>query len=411
MSTSPQTPQAPVVTDFRISFIWVESIFNVVTGAAKPKAGFDFLLSEQPYSLEFDPALRSPGPTALDVPWQGRSKQFFWKFYLGGGGLEQTSAVQAWSHFVPLKSKLPFSARNKNFKTISLEAFFYRHALALLITCRFCGQMPLQDAAQLAYTVKQGSGKFEIQQNGVPSPSPLDIESLAKNILNHMRESVLGKAAQPGERREVFTVFTVVSADSFVPFQVGGAVHRALHTVTEWPPDPVTSKLLSESDIAIPIKRATADGSILVGRQRARAVWFPGLFSMKNKLKPSLGCYHRNQCFSAMQVESLTAFVRGTMDIIHIGTPFYKLQSPHKASAMDAKERLEEFHLADSQTQNTYRTSSARVQIEQNDLKRLNDLRRIINPACQDLAPVPKAAGGSPPAAPTTPAAPTPPKP
>ena len=158
-------------------------------------------------------ALRSPGSTALDVPWQGRSKQFFWKFYLGGGGLEQTSAVQAWSHFVPLKSKLPFSARNKNFKTISLEAFFYRHALALLITCRFCGQMPLQDAAQLAYTVKQGSEKFEIQQNGVPSPSPLDIESLAKNILNHMRESVLGKAAQPGERREVFTVFTVVSAD------------------------------------------------------------------------------------------------------------------------------------------------------------------------------------------------------
>jgi hypothetical protein len=410
MSTSPQTPQDPVVTDFRLSFIWVEPIFSVVTGAAKPNAGFDFLLAEQPYSLQFDPALRSPGSTSLDVPWQGRSRQFFWKFYLGGGGLEQTSALHAWSHFVPLKSKLPFVARNKNFKTVSLETFFYRHALALLITCRFCGQLPLADAAQLAYTVKEGSEKFEVQQNGVPSPSPLDIESLAKNILAHMRESVLGKTAQPGEPRDVFTVFTVVSADPFTPFQAGGPVHRALHTVTEWPPDPVTSKLFLESDITIPIKHATADGSILVGRQRARAVWFPGLFSMKNKLKPSLGCYHRNQCFSAMHVESLCAFVRCTMDMINAGTPFYKLKSPHKASAMDAKERLEELFVADSQTQNTYRTSSARVQIEQNDLKRLNDLRRIINPAGSDLTPSPKTPSSSPPAAPTSPTAPVPPK-
>jgi hypothetical protein len=410
MSTPPKTPQTSVVTDFRLSFIWVESIFNVVTGSAKPNAGFEFLLSEQPYSLAFDPALRAPGSTTLDVPWQGRNKQLFWKFYLGGGGLEQTSAMHAWSHLVPLKSKLPFSARSKSFKTVSLEAFYYRHALALVITCRFCGQLPLTNAAQLAYTVKQGTEKFDVQQNGVASPAPLDIESLASRIFVHLRESVLGKMQPPGERREAFTVFTVASADPFTRFEAGGPVHRALHTVTEWPPDPATSKLLSESEIAIPIKGSTAEGSILVGRQRARAVWFPGLFAMKNKLKPSLGCYHRNQCFSAMQVESLSAFVRGTMDIINAGTPFYKLKSPHKASAMDAKERLEELHVADSQTRNTYRSSSARVQIEQNDLKKLNELRRIINPACSALAPVAKPANPSPPVPPTTPPAPESPK-
>jgi hypothetical protein len=220
---------------------------------------------------------------------------------------------------------------------------------------------------------------------------------------------VLGKGAQPSDLREVFTVFTVVSAEPFTAFQAGGPVHRALHTVTVWPPDPPTSKLLPESDIAIPIKNATADGSILVGRQRARAIWFPGLFSIKNKLKPSLGCYHRNQCFSAMQVESLSAFVRCTMDMINAGTPFYKLKSSHKASAMDAKERLEQLYVADSQTQNTYRTSSARVQIDQNDLKRLNELRRTINPACSDLSPSPKTPSSSP-ATPAARAAPDPPK-
>ncbi len=303
--------------------------------------------------------------------------------------MEQTSALHAWSHFVPLKRTLPFVARNGNFKAFSLEAFFYRHALALMITCRFCGQLSLADAVQLAYGVKKGSEKFTVQQNGVPSAAPIDIESLAKTIFSYLRESALGKAAQPGESREAFTLFTIVSAEPFTAFQPNGAIHRALHTVTEWPPDPATSHLLPATQIAIPIKSATADGSILVGRQRARAIWFPGLFSIKDKTKPSLGCYHRNQCFSAMQVESLCAFVRGTLDMINAGIPFYKLKSAHKASAMDAKERLQELYVADRQTQNTYRSSSARVQIEQNDLKRLNDLRRIINPACQDLAPAP----------------------
>jgi hypothetical protein len=70
-----------------------------------------------------------------------------------------------------------------------------------------------------------------------------------------------------------------------------------------------------------------------LGRQRARAIWFHGLFSMKNKLKPSLVRYHRNQCFSALQVEGLCAFVRYTMDnMINTGTPFYRLKSAHKAT-------------------------------------------------------------------------------
>jgi hypothetical protein len=111
MSTPPHTPEGPVVTDFRLSFIWLEPIFSIVTGT-KPNSGFDFLLAEQTYSLQFDPALRSPGLTTLDVPWQGRNKQFFWKFYLGGrAGTNQRPARLV--DFVPLKSKLPFVARNK----------------------------------------------------------------------------------------------------------------------------------------------------------------------------------------------------------------------------------------------------------------------------------------------------------
>lgn len=410
MSTSPQAVQDVVVTDFRLSFIWVEPIFEVVTATIKPNAGFEFLESEAKYSSRFDPALESPG-VGLNTPWHGESKQFFWKYYLGGGGLQQTSARHAWSHFVPLKSPLPFAAKNEKFKSVSLEALFYRHALALMITCRFFGQLSLTDAVQLAHGVKKGSEKFKVQQNGVLAAAPVDMESLGKTILSFMHETALGNAAQPGEPKDAFTLFTVVSAEPFTAFQPDGPIHRALHTVTEWPPDPATSHLLPAAQITIPIKSATAEGSILVGRQRSRAIWFPGLFAMKDKSKPSLGCYHRNQCFSAVQVESLSAFVRGTMDIIDAGTPFYRLNSAHKASAMDANERLEELYVADRQSQNTYRSSSARVQIEQNDLKRLNRLRKVIDPASQDLAPAPIPPAVPPPAKPaTSPAAPDTPK-
>jgi hypothetical protein len=403
MSTSPTSSTGPVVTDFRLSFIWLEPIFDVVTGDAKPTASFDFLAAKQMYAWKFDQVLKGSSPATFEVPWQGRKKQYFWKYYLGSGGLDQASGEQAWSHFVPLKSTVPFTAGNKKLKSVSIEGFYYPHAFSLMITCRCSGKLPLSDAVDLAYSIKEGSEKLSVQQNSVPGSWPLDMDSVSQIVIEHMRESILGKTAKPSRSRDVFTVFTVVSADPFTEFKAGGPIHRALQTVTEWPPNPSTSKLLLESEISIPIKKATADGSILAGRQRARAVWFPGLFSMKNKKKPSLGCYHRNQCFSAMQVESLCAFVRCTLDLKTAGTPFSKLKPSHRASAMDAKERLEELYLADSQTQNTYRTSSTKVQIEQNDLKQVNDLRLIIDPASRDLPPSSPAGAAAPP--PTTPPA------
>ena len=402
MSMSPTIAADPIVEDFRLSFIWLEPIFDVVTGAAKPNSAFDFVEAEPLYASQFNRIMKGSGTTTFDVPWQGRDRQFFWKYYLGSGGLDQASGTQAWSHFVPLKANLPFTGSSKSYKSVSIEGFYYQHAFSLIITCRFSGKLPLTEAADLAYSTKQGKEKFSFQQNSSTTIS-LDLDSLAGKVLSYMRESVLGKSAKPSRSRGVFTVFTVVTANPFTEFKAGGSVHRDLQTMTEWPPDPSTAKLLAESEIRIPIKNATADGSILVGRQRARAVWFPGLFSVKDEKKHSLGCYHRNQCFSAMQVESLCAFVRCTLDMIAAGTPFYKLKPPHRASAMDAKNRLEELYLADSQTQNTYRTSSIKKQIEQNDLKQVNDLRRIINPACQDLPPSPKSSSGSADVLPSTP--------
>ncbi|HXN97869.1 MAG TPA: hypothetical protein VN881_02280 [Candidatus Acidoferrales bacterium] len=404
MSTLSAPAADPIVSDFRLSFIWVEPMFGVVTGDAKPMGSYEFLSSKFTYVSTFDQVLKGSGPAGLEVPWQRRKKQFFWKYFLGSAGLDQASGRQAWSRFVPLKSTLPFTASNARLKSVSIEGFYYPHAFSLMISCRFLGKLPVTDAANLAYAIKQGSEKFSVQQNNVPTPSPLDVDSLAENVLTYMRESALGKTAKPGRTKDVFSVFTVVTAQPSTNFEFGGPVHRALQTVTDWPPDPPTAKLLPESDISVRIKKTTAEGSILVGRPRARAIWFPGLFSAKDLKKPTLGCYHRNQSFSAMQVESLCVFMRCALDLTDSGIPFANLKAALRVSAADVAARLSELYLADSQSPKTYRSSSTKFQIEQNDIKRFKKLLLAVDPGSEILSP-PKSPAGPAAPSPTTPPA------
>src|ERR1700678_214451 len=309
MSTeSPSAPAEPVVTvsDFRLSFVWIETIFDAVLGNTQLAEQFRFLQKKVTYAPEFEKALRGGGASNLHVPWEGRKQQFFWKHFLGSGTLlDQVSGNLAWSRFVPLRAALPITATHDKLKQVSLEGFYYPHAFALAITCRFTGRLPLDGSADLAYKIKRGAEKFSVRRGSVPSAQSLSIDSLADEAMQWMREMFLGKTATPKPSPDVFTIFTGVCGEPFAKFKQVGPIHAALQKVTEWPADPDTSNPLPESQIRIPVKKTTADGSIMVGSRRARAIWFPGLFSKKDRTKPSLSCYHRNQVFSALQVESL----------------------------------------------------------------------------------------------------------
>jgi len=399
MSTPPLPSPAPSgadvkIQDFRLSFTWVETLPGAAGWTTPLAPAFSFLRKNDLYAKAFRDALTGASPAGLEVPWKEHKKQFFWKYYLGGPALNDVSGGQAWEHLVPLRTKLPFLVKNWGPGYALLEGFCYPHGLALVVTCRVITELSLPQAVELAYRIKNGEEKFSVES--VKKLTNLSLESLAENGLTWLREAVLGKKAQAGKQRDVFTVFTVVKAEPLTRFELGAEVHRALQAITEWSPDPDTATLLPLDDVKVPVKKSTAGGSMLFARRRARAIWFPGLFAKKDPKKPSLGCYHRNQLFAAMQVDSLGGLVKATFGLLKDGTPLYKLDPTLKTCTRNAIERLEELYLGDRDR--SYRSSSPRLQIDQNDLNELNSLRHSLNGSANDLGPVAETV--------TTPAAP-----
>lgn len=384
MSTSPTaTPPSVTINDFRLTFVWVETILDPISGAVQLDAPFNFLQKSNVYQQVFAKVLVGVSGLNLQVPWRTHKEQFFWKYYLSGADLEAVGARQAWDHLVPLLTKLPFSVKNWKQGNITIDGFYYPHGLALGVTFRVVGSFTLDQVVNLAYAIKDGDEKIPLE--GPKGPVVCTLDSLAKDVFKYMRES-LGKGIKPGKRRDAFSIFTVVKAQPRTPFVAGGPVHQAIQAVTEWPPGWEGAGLRPVQDVQVPTKGSDAPGSILFARPRGRAVWLPGLFASKKLKKPSLSCYHHNLVYACMHVESLGGLVEGTLALLK-NTPLAKLDGTLKSCARNAIDRLDELYSGDRKS---YRSHSLKKQIE-NEIKDLDDLRGHMNPAQTPLGASAKA--------------------
>jgi hypothetical protein len=262
-----------------------------------------------------------------------------------------------------------------------IEGFYYPHGLAVAATFTVVSSLTLDQTVELAYAIKDGEERFLVERDRLQGPSTL--ESLADDAFKWMRDS-LGKGVKPGNRSDVFSIFTVVKAVPMIPFEPSGQVHRAFQAVTEWSAGPETASLRPILEIQVPVKGSDAPGSILLAHRRGRAVWFPGLFAQSKPKKPSLSCYHRNLKFACIQVDSLGGLVRGMLRLLE-DTPLAKVNPTLKTCAKNAIVRLDELHSGDRN--HTYRSFSVARQIDQNELQELNRLRRLMNPGQKDLLP------------------------
>jgi hypothetical protein len=98
---------------------------------------------------------------------------------------------------------------------------------------------------------------------------------------------------------------------------------------------------------------------VLYGSQRARAVWFPDGFA---KLK--LSCYHRNLTLLSMQVESLGAAVKRTVDTA--GGNYATFSVPHSQSVVRSARILDKLYGGNRDA--TYQSYSAKRQIDESGL-------------------------------------------
>ncbi len=386
-SNTPAPSPPPVdltIQDFRLSFVWMETNLDIFSPTVELADSFQFLRKSEQYRQAFENALAGRDPNGLEVPWYKRKKQFFWKYYLAGPALERVSGRQAWEHVVPLRVKLPLTVKDWKKGIVTVEGFYYPHGMALAVTFRANGPLSLDGAVKLAYAIRGGEEKFVTQEDRVER----DLDSLAEDALTQMRHKLFKKGGEPGMSGDSFTIFTLVKGEPLTRFVPDGPVHRALQALTEWMPDPEDASLRPLAEVQIPLRGSAAPGSILFGRRRGRAIWLPGLFAKKDLKKPSLGCFHRNQLFSAMQVDSLGSLVKGTASVFRNDTPLSKLDMTLKACTRNAIDRLRELYEGDRD--NTYRSNSPVAQIEQNYLKDLNYVQDIMMAGAKPLGPANK---------------------
>ena len=366
-----------VIQDFRLSFVWTEMLLDVIGGSVQPTAAFAFLAQGDLYKNTFESVQLGQHPLGLEPPWPRAKSQRFWKRYLPGAVLDSVGGRQAWQYLVPFRAKPPLNVKSWRKGQLSLEGFYYPHGLAFAITARCSGPLSMDEVLKLAYAIRH-SEKFAVQTNG--TTRQLGLGALAQEGLDSLRQNVLGPSVM-GPRRERFTVFSVVRAegDSLATNVANNPnIHRALESITNWPPDPAAITLPPLSDVAcLPLKSDSAKSSVLYVRQRGRALWFPGLFTSQNRIS-SLACYHRNHLLGSMQVDSLGSVVAGTAASLRNGTALSALAGWHRACAQNACDCLERIHAGDKRL--TYRSQSLKKQIQENDLADLNELRRAFVP-------------------------------
>jgi hypothetical protein len=383
------------ILDLRLSFIWVETVLDLIRDPVPSSAPLAFLGRSDQYIPLFDKTLQSGmGPEGLQLPWvqQEKGRQFLWSYYLSKPVPGHVSGGQAWKALVPFRGKVPATVEAPWLPgRVVLEAFFYPHGLAFIATavCQACPPPTLEEAVENAFEVRR-TGRFQVRwdEGGASESLPLDV--LADKGLAALRKFALGPGAGPGPGAGAgpltpFTVVTVVrgtSVDRETPAPDGGEVHRALHAMTTWSPYWRGASLPSLDEASLQIKGDAPDNHVLYGRTRGRAVWFPQLFNPETKGRHrSLSCYHRNLVLVSLHVESLSGLVSETAKHIRDG----KMLSvgSHDQCARRAVGILS--RLYGGVKNDNYRSWSPRAHIEQNEfVTAVNEVRDF----CCNLPPL-----------------------
>jgi hypothetical protein len=375
------------IHDLRLSFIWVETILDMLKGTTPANAPMLFLGTDTGYAREFDLLQAGNGAKNLNVPWHkgGRGVDFFWTYYLEGKSPEDLRGAGAWKQLVPFRMTMPVTIKAPWFSGgLYLDGFYYPHGFALVFRAEWRGKLALSlgNAVKLAFNVRQDE-QFTVQLDGGPVKQRY-LDDLAKEALDYLRTAALGPDAQPGAATVIpFSVFTVVrgeGVDPTKPLPDGGKIHQALEAVTTWNPNYKTAILpkLTDPEHNVRLRSKRSPGDVVYGNTRGRAVWLPGVFTLPPGHKHSAACYHRNLIHTSMQVESLSNFLRQTAQEIKqpgdgLNLPLHQYYSAKRAGGI-----LTRMYAAAKDK--TYRSGSPYLHIRQNNfLQDVNKIRTELN--------------------------------
>lgn len=354
----------------QLSFIWVETIFNVLKEPPAAEAPLAFLGRDYLYVPKFEEILaaQKKGSKApdLEVPWPKPSGQRFWQYYLelgAGKKLNEVRGAHAWRSLVPFRRKVPVEVKMPEGlpRPLLCEAFYYPFGLAFVVTARCESQLAVNAAVELAFKIRK-TEKLETRWDQ-GAAELLSLDMLAGQALPNLRTAAFepGAVAEAGSATP-FTICTFIKAegvDPNLPTPANGEIHRALEAMTGWRNTWLYDELPDLAQAGLKIEGATPS-HVLYANKRGRAVWFPAYFS---RARHTLSCYHRNLVFASLQTESLSGLVVETAKLLANGKAF--LSNAHRTCAQLAAGILGRLYGGDG---SIYRSQSCQVQIEQNNL-------------------------------------------
>jgi hypothetical protein len=354
------------VEKFKFSMIWVESNAYLMGDPSPVPAPMGFLGERTSYSCKFDQLQHAkPKPIEPRQPWDNPKGQLFWKYYLEKDDLSTLEGSKAWRFLIPFREKVPINVTMPGLEANTVaEMFLYPYGMGLVITITCEKRMGLTQLVEHAYSLKKND-KF-IAQWDTGSTENVRMSGLAEACFKYIRKILTGSDTPNGNVGITpFTVFTVIKGrgvDSTSSLADFGEEHRILEAVTEWPPLWEKAFLLPLNSGRIPIASYSPASHILYGRKRGRAIWFPAAFTERRRESCSLSCYHRNIVLASLQVESLCSLATMTAHELKNGNS-NTLRIMHRECARLAVGILGRMYGGND---NTYRSMSAKYQIQQN---------------------------------------------
>jgi hypothetical protein len=371
------------IKDLRLSFIWVETVLDLLNGTIPKDATMPFLGSSQDYAdMHERLAKDEETPLHLKSPWHASEGRSFWTFYLDSKTPPEIIHEKAWKSLVPFRGAVPVKiiAPYPKWRFVA-EAFYYPHGLGLVITAICSATLSLYEAVNQAFGI-HGQQDLDFEWKGGPVNSKR-LDSIATKCLTELRKAAFGQKATPAYSTIIpFTVFSVVRGEgaSLTNKMVAKSeLHRALEAVTGWQTSWASDPLPGDfSDAVLKAQKPEQEGSakkkspnLLYGRDRGRAIWRPASFSSQGKKIHTLGCYHRNVVFAALQVESLGDLVSLFAKDLHKGKG-PSLPLPYRDCAQFAARILRRFYKG---IKPGYKSISARYHIEHKNL--INSIKDI----------------------------------
>jgi hypothetical protein len=369
---------------FKLSLIWSETVLDLLKDRP-PNAPMLFLGRNYTYGPHFADAVKEQAvmrkanlrPTGeLQPPWPEPVGHRFWMYYLQRRTLDDVKGQEAWDALVPFRIRPRFNIQaNAPIDRVLAEGFAYPHGYALVLTLECSDAFALEAATIAAQELRRTRQLTLTWDDGSVEQCQLDV--LASKTMQALRKTVFGANVGAGTTLAVdpFSVLTILQAegtDAETSVQPNGPVHQMLEAVTQWRSTWRTDVLPELSQVDVGrfrqrpssgiVPRLSSGRRIIYGRERGRAIWFSDCFAPPAPGKPSthlLGCYHRNLVFASLQGESLLGLLAVTAQM---NPP---LPDWHDQCAKNAARVI---GLLYGGVKWTYRTSSLRAQVDQQDL-------------------------------------------